>query len=78
LDEQGFDEWAAGCERSQSVLALTDAGPVLFRVATAGLPFDGIRMVAWDPSNGRLSLVSRTNTSLDVSFADGLLPSSGS
>lgn len=56
------------------VLALRDDGTVLFRVAVFGRG-GGFRVVAWDPSTGEISLVSRTLRDARVSFADGLLRS---
>lgn len=56
------------------VLALRDDGTVLFRVAVFGRG-GGFRVVAWDPSTGEISLVSRTLRDARVSFAHGLLRS---
>lgn len=60
-----------------STLALTDDGTVLLRVAVIGRDVEGLRVVAWDPSTGGLSLVSRTDEIAAVDFAEDLLRASG-
>ena len=56
-------------------LALTKNGQVLFHFAAAGPNKSGHRVVAWDPRDGRLSLVSTDSLgdSTSVVFAEGLL-----
>lgn len=58
-------------------LALTDDGTVLLRVAMLGRDVQGLRVVAWDPTTGDLSLVSRTDETAAVDFAEDLLRASG-
>lgn len=58
-------------------LALSDDDRVvLFRVGMVGKSV-GVRVVAWDTRTGQLSLVSRTNASIQVDFATGLLLGTG-
>ncbi|HEX5016258.1 MAG TPA: hypothetical protein VFX15_01590, partial [Actinomycetes bacterium] len=56
LDFQGnYSNWGL------STLALDDEGCVLLRVAVIGKGKSGFRVVAWNPSSGRLSIVSSTD-----------------
>ena len=56
-------------------LALTDDERVLLRVAALGRGSTGFRVVAWNPKNGDLSVVStwRRSPVASVAFAEGLL-----
>lgn len=59
-------------------LALAQKGEVLFHFAAAGPNKTGQRVVAWDPRDGELSLVSSLSVpvfSTSVVFAEGLLSS---
>lgn len=70
LDYQGnYSNWGL------STLALLDNGRVLLRVAVIGKGKTGFRVVAWDPTNGDLSIVSSTGlpVAASVVFAEGLL-----
>jgi hypothetical protein len=59
-----------------SVIGLLEDGTVLMRVAVFG-PDDGLRIVAWDPPSGELSVVSTSDAEHPrvLSFAAGLLSS---
>lgn len=70
LDHEGnYSNWGLG------TLALVDDGRVLLRVAVIGQGKTGFRVVAWDPANGDLSIVSSTDlrVAAEVVFAEGLL-----
>lgn len=67
--EANYSNWGLG------PMALADDGTVLLRVAAIGRRVDGFRVVAWDPTTGDLSIVSRADLPVEtgVVFAGGLL-----
>ena len=70
LDFEGnYSNWGLG------TLALVANGRVLLRVAAIGKGQTGFRVVAWNPNNGDLSVVSSTTlpATASVAFAEGLL-----
>ena len=70
LDHQGnYSSWGL------VTLALASDGRVLLRVATIGRGQSGFRVVAWNPRNGDLSVLSsiKLPATASVAFAEGLL-----
>lgn len=59
--DANYSNWGLG------PMALADDGTVLLRVAAIGRQVDGFRVVAWDPSTGELSIVSRTALPVEAS-----------
>jgi hypothetical protein len=57
------------------ILAVADDGTVLLSVAAIGRKVDGFRLVAWDASSGKLSIVSTTALPVEagVVFASAML-----
>lgn len=70
LDHEGnYSNWGLG------PVAVADGGTVLLQVAAIGRRVDGFRLVAWDPDDGDLWIVTSTALPVEarVVFAQGPL-----